>query len=234
MPKRRDEGQKAASWVKEALNKLESLEDHPAQELFLPKGAPDWLDNIYLEFSKLVYPGKPFSKRKKEWSPTDLGAFLGRHYAMGALVEGQIPLGPKTEAELAQPKIAALAHSLLEGANAQRGSFLSLVSEVCATALQRPHAEALAFFKAFARGAEIKPDAFASEYRLTRTIRIYAVLWTIWPVIQMRPDLVPSVGALYRLLLRGIPEKDLGDFKNFEQLCRKIGLKLRGRGRPRK
>jgi hypothetical protein len=243
MPKQPDEtGREAEAWVKTILEKLEGLEIDPAAELLLPDSAPAWVVNIYVELCKLSYPRNVLSKAKGKWTSADLGALLGRHYALGKLVKGEVPLGPKTEAELTsapvplqvQAKVDVAVAGMFEQAlDSQIPASQKLLLEAVALAAEQPYPEALAFFKGLARGAEIKPDEFASAYTLTRTHRIYAGLLVLWPAMGAYPDKFPSIAAVYRLFLQRIPEKDLGDFKSFEQACRKIGLKLRGRGRPK-
>ena len=80
------------------------------------------------------------------------------------------------------------------------------------------------------KGVVIKPDDLATERRLGVNERITWVMFQFWKPISK----FQSVAQLHRLLSAAAKPKGIEiTLKRVEKLCQRIGLKFKGRGRPK-
>lgn len=197
--------------------------------------APEWVFNALIECSKIVFPGG--LPPRKKWDAEFLGIFLGRINALGRLLGGEVPLGPETKADM--EKITALVKNQPPPKNLKAmtkdvatcfDETRKAISIATAKASYLGYAEERDFHKGLQRGIQIGPDELATSgtfQRHTRTFWILALYWRWW--VRCR-----SVREIYDHLCKAVGEEKIGSFKTFENhVAKKIGLKIRGRGRPR-
>ncbi len=102
-------------------------------------------------------------------------------------------------------------------------------AHVMAAAARAPYSESRLFQHAHVAGSEVRDDWFSGDW-MSREATLCTLLVTNWPTWER----FPSVSALHDSFTRILTASKTGDLKSFHRLCRKIGLRLRGRGRPRK
>jgi hypothetical protein len=225
---------KKADWIKDVLGEwAESADKNDCDPLGL-NDAPEWVLNAYIECAKIVFPGGLPSVEK--WDAKFLGEFLGRFYGLENLYAGAVPLGPETRTE--KDKIEAIAKN--KPVKIPRGFEKDIITKFKATheaiplataaATSASYDERLKFQKGLARGMEIKPDELATSRTFERHTRTFFVLALQW----RRFSQCRSVGEIHRILCKEIGEAKIGSLKTFEtHVAKKIGLKVRGRGRPK-
>jgi hypothetical protein len=223
------------NWVHECLEKwalAAGKNDCDALDL---KGAPEWVHNAYAECAKITFPsGLPAVEK---WDAEFLGEFLGRFAALERFYAGEVPLGPETQADLEKVKAMTAQQPASDNFRAIEKDLETrfkatneAIPQATALAVNSTYGENLSFQKGLQRGIEIKPDELATSRtfrRHTRTFWVLALHWRVW--VKCR-----SVGEVYRHLCNAVGEAKIGSFKTFEtHVAKKIGLKFRGRGRPK-
>lgn len=180
---------------------------------------------------------------QKKWTARDLGRFLGRQCAVERLIWDEVPLSPRVKEEKARwidwqmekihsnhaPAIA-LTRDVM-GLEKWRRIFKKFIDEILASARERPYAESSAFFDAFGRANVIEADELATERTMGVGERIAYVMVLMWRDIAR----LESVAQLHQLL--SAAAKPMGiviTLKRVEKLCQRIGLKFKGRGRPKR
>jgi hypothetical protein len=181
-------------------------------------------------------------KRVKKWTAKDLGQFLGRQNALEGLVWDEVPLSPRVRLEKerwidsqagilsSNPKLAKSLIQDVKGMEKWRPVFRKFIDETLASARNRPYPESSAFLEAFGKANVIKPDDLATERTMGVGERIAYVMILFWRPISK----FESVAQLYQLL--SLAAKPMGiviTLKRVEKLCQRIGLKFKGRGRPK-
>ncbi len=226
------------SWAETILDDLEQLDEGP-DIIPLPPDLPEWVQNVIREVLKAIYPKQAI--KPGQVTPASVGLFLGRHYALHAMLfTEELPVGPKTEQEVeallkkleqqtVSPEQEQKIEAVMESMESQQSGFRAFVAQAFTRALEQPAPEALAFIHAFAKASRLKPDALASEYTMTHSLRLYFLLLMIWPVVER----FESIAALHRAFSKSL-KHHAGNLKSFEKLCQNVGLKLRSPGRPSK
>ncbi len=228
---------KHLGWIDKVLERIDQVDDIPPVLAKKLEALPDWVKNILVEFMKFNLPGVKW-KKGMQFDEAMVGAFLGKFYGFARLLKGEVLLGPKTEEELGKvpKKVPAvkvdksLQKAVEEGFSIDMKAAEELAGFASSVAIKQPHGEALAFNKAFNRGADIKPDDYATAYTMTRRMNIYFWLFFGRPVVEH----CKSLREVYNWLCKQVGSNKVGNFKRFEKVCAQIGLKLRGRGRPAK
>ena len=226
---------KASSWVNEVLAELEGVDDKNDPDLLGLDEAPEWVMKALVESVGVAFPsGLPSTG--EGWDAKLLGEVLGRLHVVGDMVEGKIPLGPETEADMRKALVVAAklpppknGEALEKEWVAKRKAFREAIPQATAAAMSASHADAVNFQKGLSRGLEIKPDEMstASSFeRHTRTYWTLAILWRTW--VKCR-----SLRQVHEILCKARGESRIGNFKRFEKICKRIGFKLRGPGRPK-
>jgi hypothetical protein len=184
-------------------------------------------------------------KRAKQWTAKDLGIFLGRQNAIEAVMWGEVPLSSKVQQEgveclasldkvfglSSNPNMARATKKFERGMKKWRPIFKRFIDETLSSARKRPYPQAAAFLEAFGKANVIKPDDLASENRLGVSEKIAWVMVLLWrPISKLQ-----SVAQLHQILATAAKRKGIEiSLKRIEALCRRIGLRFKGRGRPRK
>jgi hypothetical protein len=100
------------------------------------------------------------------------------------------------------------------------------------SAVGLPSEQQAQFWEGFQAGYEGVFAGDASFVKGTTATQIYLILWQYWPEVEAK---IKSVAQLHTLLVECLGPRLAGvDRKRIEGLCRMIGLRFRGRGRPRK
>lgn len=202
--------------------------------------APQWVWNAIGELVKVVLPSRRVPK-DGEWDDEFIGELFGRLIALARLHLGEIAMGPMVEAECAKwqqavdsrpdsrekrvlQKLLSLDfEGWLKGAN-------EAVGELTAGALSSSHEDAVKFQEGLLRGMKLRADELTTArtfQRHTRTFLVLVLYWRYWASCR-------SVREIYKHLCKAVGEKKIGSFKTFENhVVKKVGLKVRGRGRPR-
>lgn len=223
----------------ESLHRLTS--SLPFEEIL--QDAPPWVEKAGDILFQALMP--PVASDEAASIPARIGAVLGRVDGLDALLSGeqQLPIPPEVKAEWDKaeeqlkktkfpPQFAkAMAQNerKLEAWWPQRPKRRRILAQVKATVARAPFAESVAFDQAEAMARTLPMDWFSGDW-ITRDVRLcwlLLIMWRIW-------ERFPSVTALHAYFSRTLKPGQAGDLKSFQKLCRKIGFRLRGRGRPRK
>jgi hypothetical protein len=223
-----------ADWVKAMFDQWgKAFHKNDCDPLGL-NDAPQWVFNAWTECCKIVFPsGLP---PVEKWDAKFLGELLGRFKGLLHLLNGEVPLGAESQAELEKIKAAASKLPTLKNAKALKKDIETKIKATfetiplaTAAATSASYHDTVNFQKGMARGLEIKPDELATSrtfQRHTRTFYVLALFWRFWVTCK-------SLREVHRHLCNAVGEKKVGSFKTFEKhVAKKIGLKLRGRGRP--
>jgi len=232
------------TWVGQILAKYEAIEKLQPKSFDLDlmvEEWPDWVVKLFPILFGVSHPGLKVKKAKK-WTAKDLGQFLGRQNALEGLVWDEVPLSPRVrlekerwiDSEANKPDSnPMLGKSLIQNAKGMkkwRPVFRKFIEETLASARNRPYPESSAFLEAFGKANVIKPDDLANERRIGVGERIAYVMIMLWRPISK----FESVAQLYQLLSAGArPMGIVITLKRVEKLCQRIGLKFKGRGRPK-
>ena len=203
--------------------------------------ASPWVENAFFEVAKVVMPSNKM--------PTDgeldlelIGELIGRIEVLGKLHGGQIPMGSEMKAEVDQiekhaaslPKSkerTARGKMLKQDWQARVEATNQAIPNLIKAALDSSHEDALKFQKGLLRGMNLSPDELTAGQVLERHTRTFLVLAVQW----RRFSKCRSLREIYGILCSEIGEDKIGSFKTFEnRVAKKIGLKVRGRGRPSK
>jgi hypothetical protein len=230
------------NWIGQVLAKYDAIEERQPKSFNLAVAEwPDWVFSLWLILFGISHPGLKV-KRVKKWTAKDLGQFLGRQSALEGLLWDEIPLSPRVKQERdawidsqadkfeSNPK---LANSLMQdaiGMQKWRPVFKGFIDEILASARSRPYPESSAFLEAFGKAYVIKPDDLATERTMGVGERIAYVMIVFWREISK----FESVAELHHLLSAATqPMGIVITLKRIEKLCQRIGLKYKGRGRPK-
>jgi hypothetical protein len=173
----------------------------------------------------------------EKWNAEHLGLFFGRLKALESVCAGEVPLAQEPQAELDGLKAMVEKQPLPKNLKAIQKDFetqYQAVDEAIPAAVAMANAstysEALAFQRGLTRGMSVEPDELATSRtfrRHTRTFWVLAIYWRYWANCR-------SVREVYDHLCKAVGENKIGSFKTFEtHVAKKIGLRVRGRGRPK-
>lgn len=208
------------------------------------KALPKPRVNLARILMRVSHPGVNVRLSKK-WGAKELGRFLGREYALEALLGGQVPVSSVVKEEHEKFKAWAASRSAqhsgpadaifkLEfagGVGKWTAAFKTFVKEALVSACERPYPEAAGFFSGFGKATVIKPDEFETKYAMSVGEKVANVMYVNWESLSQ----LESAGQLYRVLAKAGEMAGVVVTKGaVEKLCRAIGLRYRGRGRPRK
>jgi hypothetical protein len=199
--------------------------------------APEWVLNAYTECVKIIFPGG--LPPRERWNAEFAGCFLGRMHALERLFAGEVALGPETEADLERIKsvvekqpppknFKTFWRKFERNMDTNFKATRETIPLATAIAGASTYADARDFQRGLMRGMDLKPDDLATSrtfQRNTRTYWVLALMWRTWMKCK-------SLREIHDYLCKGVGENRIGNFKTFEKLCKKIGLRLRGRGRP--
>ena len=204
------------------------------------EGAPVWAENALAEMTKVVLPGKRLPTQG-ECDAEFIGELIGRQNAFAKLMGGEIPMSAEMQADLENlkkrdeaqpktPKIAArkkmLAKDFLNMIDANDQAIPALMAAMFASS----HEDALKFQKGLLRGMNLVAEELDAGKIFQRHTRIFWVLGMQWQCFSK----CNSVADVYYDLCEKIGFKEVGSLKTFEErIARKIGMKFRGRGRPK-
>jgi hypothetical protein len=229
-------------WVRQILEKYDAIEQRqPKTFNLLVNEYPQWVVNLWPILFAVSHPGLKV-KRVKQWTARDLGQFLGRQSALEGLLWDEIPLSPRVREETerwidsqtdklrSSPNLAIALTRDLNGLEKWRPVFRKFIDETLASARTRPYLESSMFLEAFGKANVIKPDDLATERTIGVGERIAYVMIMLWrPISKME-----SIAQIHQMLSKAA--KPMGiviTLKRVEKLCQRIGLKFKGRGRPK-
>jgi len=227
--------------VKAALKKWVAQMDGADFDPWKLNDAPPWAENALLEAVKIVFPSGRLPTGG-EWDLEFVGELFGRMEALGKLYGGEIPMGPETKAEcdLVEKRFASQLQSPANVAKAtQVAKYFQTATELTnrtiplltASSLASSHEDALKLQKGLARGMDLKPDELTTPKTFQRHTRTFWVLGMMWRAFSH----CRSVAEVHRILCEGIGEEKIGSLKTFEnRVAKKIGMRFRHSGRPRK
>jgi hypothetical protein len=232
-------------WVRQILTKYDAIEQRQSLAGSIDSTMaewPDWVCNLWPILFGISHPGLNF-RRLKKWTAKDLGQFLGRQSALEGMIWDEVPLSPRvkqerdtwldSQAEKLKSN-TALADSIIFHANGMkkwRPVFKKFINEALISARERPYPESSAFLKAFGKANVLEPDELSTEKKMGVGERIAYVMILYWRPISK----FESVAQLHQLL--STAAKSMGiviTLKRVEKLCQRIGLKFKGRGRPKR
>ena len=231
------------NWVKQVLKKYDAIEKRQPKAFDFPVNEwPQWVFNLWPILIGVSHPGLNV-KRPKKWTAKELGQLLGRQSALEGLLWDEVPLSPRVmeeknrwldsrAGELRDNRNLAVALTAdLKGSKAWRPLFKSFIDDALASARNRPYPESSAFLEAFGKANVIKPDDLATEKTMGVGERIAYGMILYWRPISK----LESVAQLYQLLSTAArPMGIVITLKRVEKLCQRIGLKFKGRGRPKR
>lgn len=204
---------------------------------------PAWVERAGELVLQAAMPAVVFDRKAP---PTvRLGAALGRLNAADAWLNGELtlPISPTVEAQCdmalenleriklppAQARAAQRMVKKLEACLAGRPRRRLAIARIVGTIARAPYAQSREFQHAYDRANQLPGDWLAGAW-MSREAKLCVLLAWSWPAWQT----APSVSQLHRFFVRTFTPALVGDLKSFYRLCRKIGFRLRGRGRPRK
>lgn len=201
--------------------------------------APPWVETALIEVAKTYMPGK--------WLPTEgeldmelLGECIGRMEVVGKLISGKIPMGsemkegmeelkkqaallPESKERTAREKILKRDFQVRVNATNQ------FIPDFIKAALDSSHEDAVKFQEGLLRGMSVSADELTAGQIFERHTRTFLVLALGW----RRFSKCRSIGEIHRILCKEIGVEKIGSLKTFEnRVVKKIGLKVRKRGRP--
>ena len=186
---------------------------------------PEWVCNVARELIETLYPVPQFAIGTKI-SPSALGAFIGQRLAYFHCIAGANPSDvgsfPETTNEAETREIKVLI-SFVEGAIRHAAASVSL-------AMLQADEKACDFLTGFAKGFATKPDDLKASNFVRSTTPIYWLLLRSWRSVANFKNLDEFHAALCRFL----GKNTVGSKVRIAKLCQRIGLRFRGRGRPRK
>jgi hypothetical protein len=231
------------AWVRQILEKYDAIEQRQPKTFDLGVSEwPQWVFNLWPTLFCVSHPGLNFRSVKK-WTARDLGQFLGRQSALEGLLWDEVPLSPRvikekerwiasqTDKVRSNPTLAIALTKDIMGLEKWRPVFKKFIDEVLASARARPYSESSAFLEAFGKANVIKPDELATEHKIGVGERIAYVMIMLWRPISK----FENVAQVHQML--STAAKSMGveiTLKRVEKLCQRIGLKFKGRGRPKR
>ena len=232
--------QPSGSWLAKLQPLVEKIE-LPIISILPPAHAPSWVREAG---ERMARPLLPRDISETDPTPAQLAKLLGWLDSVTAIVTGEVRVSPELEAKL-EVALAAWWESLPvhrrptvrdiqrnhRALCRTRSHIRRLVRRALSAAQLRPFVEAQAFHQAYAAGvASVTPEQLFDDAHYSRNQKVLFTLQFLWPVVSK----FNSVGELHRELARVLGEPKVGDLKSFQKLAGDIGLRLRGRGRPRK
>lgn len=224
--------------IKAALKSwVEASEKNNSDLLELDK-APAWVENALAEAAKTILPGNRLPA-SGEWDMGLLGELLGRQQALGKLYGGEISMGPESEAECDRaekfaaslpesPERSAKVEAAVQDLQTMIAATNDAIPQILKSVLSSSHEDALKFQTGLLRGMKLEPDELTTGRMFERHTRTFWVLGTGWRFWVK----CTSLREVYDHLCKAVGEQKIGSFKTFEKICKKIGFRLRGRGRP--
>jgi hypothetical protein len=203
--------------------------------------APAWVLKAWAQVARVYMP----SKRMFDSGEIDLellGELIGRLRAYEKLLAGEIQVGPEIKAEVERikkqeasplhlPERAAQEKRQMQAFQATVEPTNQAIPNLVGATLHSSHDDALKFQKGLSRGMNLSADELIVEriyQRHTRTFLVLALYWRTFSKCR-------SLREIHGILCKAVGEKRIGSFKTFEErVAKKIGLKVRGRGRPPK
>ncbi len=200
----------------------------------LPDDAPAWVNQLGVVLLRSLLPGVKLS-RDSGTCPKFLGAMTAKAVVVVHLLTGQASLPPKTLAEidafikskkLGRAEQARLAEPVLREIDAQ----VAVVEEIMPLVAKLAASEQERFFKAYhkalKRGLEmLDPAQVPVDDKIPQILFFY---WRAFARLNSVADVHKCLAAIF--IKQGVViSKD-----RITKLCRRIGLRYRGRGRPRK
>jgi hypothetical protein len=230
-------------WIKEVLTKFGDLEDQRVGRSNCDPEWPEWVSNLLIILMGISHPGSKL-KNLKKWKAKDLGRFLGRQYAGEHLCVGEVPLsleviqegikfGEWAERWGRQRRpgldLDKLGQDFEAGQKAWKPIFKGFMKETLASVCDRPYVEASAFFEAFGKAVEMKPDELLTERTMGVGDKICWTMFVMWRDIER----LESIAQLHRFFEQALKSHGIiVKYKRIEKLCQRIKLKFKGRGRP--
>jgi hypothetical protein len=169
-----------------------------------------------------------------------LGEFFGTVQMLGKMLTGQIPIGPEIQAGIdslkkqsdKQPQSktkAALEKKLGKDFAARLVLVEQGIPSLMSGVLASSHADVIKFQKGLSRGMSQSPDNLTPTQIFERHTPSFIALAFDWRTYAE----CSSVAEIHRTLCGKLGEQKVGSLKTFEKyVVKKIGLKVRGRGRP--
>ena len=230
------------TWLRQVFTQYDAIEKRQPKTFHsIGEDWPDWVVKLWPILFGMSHPGLKVKSAGK-WTARDLGQFLGRQSALERLVWDEVPLSSRVEQEKelwidsfadtfrTNTKLANSAEQAAIGMKKWRAVFKEFMDETLASARNRPYPESSAFLEAFGKANVIKPDDLATERRMGVGERIAYVMILFWRDISK----FESVAQLHQFLsAAGKPMGIVITLKRVEKLCYRIGLKFKGRGRPK-
>jgi hypothetical protein len=238
------------TWCKRILDGLEEKDQSAKLARFtVLDDAPEWVWNVARELTRQGLPAVPI-RDFSEATPGKVGLYLGQQFANRYAIDRLGLCTPEAakrgeafvqvlQRNRSRPEIKSLLHALeflgLGLNHLQKSGWRRLdaaVQMAFKEVLARPsHADALAFFKGFAKGLSRPAIERGRAASATTATPIYFRMFLRWREIEQ----LQSVAELRRFLITsGVSEQVLGDPKRLEKVCERMGLRLGKRGRPRK
>lgn len=215
----------------------EVIENHDGPSMvdsLLPDDAPAWVNQLAVLMLRSLLPGVKL-RRDSSTAAEFQGAMTAKAVVVVHLLTGQATLPPKTLAEinayirakkLSRPEQARLAEPVLREIAAQG----AVVEEIMPLVVQLAASEQERFFKAYRlalnRGLEMLDPA-----KITVEEKIVQILFLYWRAFAR----LKSVSEVHKVLAAIFIKQGVVISRDrIAKLCRRIGLRYRGRGRPRK
>jgi hypothetical protein len=229
-------------WVAQVLSGYDAIEKlQPKSFDSMVNAWPDWVVKLWVVLFGVSHPGLNVRNHKK-WTARDLGRFLGRQNALARLAWGEVPLSPRVEEEserwidaesdriCSNPKLASSSMRIEKRLHEWRPVFDRYIDETLASARKRPYPESSAFLEAFGKANVINPDDLATERTMGVGDKIAYVMIAFWqPIAKFQ-----SVAQVHQFVSAAAkPAGIVITLKRVEKLCQRIGLKFKGRGRPK-
>jgi len=200
----------------------------------LPDDAPAWVNQLGVVLLRSLLPGVKL-RRDSGTNSEFLGAMTAKAVVAMHLKTGQASLPPKTLAEIdAYIRAKKLGRTerarLAEGILREIDELVAMVEEIMPLVAQLEASEQERFFKAYHRalnrGIEmLDPAQVPVGDKIVQTLFFH---WRTFARLE-------SVAEVHRLLAAIFTKQGLVISKDrIAKLCRVIGLRYRGRGRPRK
>jgi hypothetical protein len=244
------------AWCVKIGKALEAAEEASGAELE-EKGEPPWVDAIGSEVVKYFVP----TIRKldfKDHGPLFIGKLLGHQRTLlkgENGLEKQLTRHAKRADEvdkLMRQKLNRRAyarwHQKALRWHAKYGAAwysvdtrwnrvvklkLRVISQGLKAAIDQPESEHAEFHRGYfeALGKELFDEqGNAAHEKLTSTTNIYMLMVVYWRWVRQ----LPSIPALHRFLCAVLGERQVGDIARTKGICRRFGIRLAPRGRPRK
>lgn len=230
------------AWVRQVMTEHEAIMQHQPFGALQIEELPAWVCRGLIPLMSISHP-KLMRIPLRKWTARNLGYFLGRQSALDSTMRGEVPLSQEVWQETEK---ALEAHLQLLGWSPSvwakkvkqhsagllkwRERYKKFVSKVIIAARARPYVESAAFAKGYGEGNAVSSTNFESR-EIEINHRIAWVFLLFWRQIEE----FESVGQMHRFLAGAA--KPMGiqiALKRVEKLCQRIGLRFRGRGRPKK